>query len=118
MGCDYYIYTGLVIKYTHRDTEEEEFIELSKARGYYELDDYDSDDEDYDELVKDYIEKVLTSTKKPIDIYKNNQFVNEKMKNKYYNIIDAHINNIYNFSRIKFENIIEITKEEWREERE
>jgi len=88
MGCDYYILKVLHIYYNENDYLE---FELDRERCYYFYS-YDSDEENYDNKVNEYIKDILTPKMKPIILYSNNNFTNSLFETKYKTIIDNEIN--------------------------
>jgi len=110
MGCDYYV--AKVLEFTFNNNNYLE-IELELTNGYYWYN-YDQDEENYEEKVKEYIEECLTPKTQPIPIYKNNQFCNIKLEEKYKKMIDEELKK----NNCQWENIIEINKTEKRWERE
>jgi hypothetical protein len=109
MGCDYYIDKVLDIYYN--DTEFYS-IRLERTRGYY-FDMYDEDDEFYEEKMKKYIEETLISQTKPITIYQNNSFTNEKVEIKYKALVEKYINDYGK----TLSDIVKILKVEVRQDR-
>jgi hypothetical protein len=133
MGCDYYINVYLEIEHINGIS----YCELPLIRGYFcdlECGIYDSDDEEkdiyynseeYNELYTNMI-KLCLRPRKPIIIYNNNSFVEERFKNKYLPIIQnkldrININEYFRFTDTgNFTNINEIimiNKKELRYER-
>jgi hypothetical protein len=133
MGCDYYINVYLEIEHINGIS----YCELPTIRGYFsdlECGVYDSDDEEkdiyynseeYSELYTNMIKLCLTP-RKPVVIYCNNSFTNERFQDKYLQIIQNKLDkiNINEYSRFtdsgNFTNIneiIRINKKELRYER-
>jgi len=94
MGCDYFIVKSLDITYEDGISS----IELERTHEYYppydNLVDIDSDDDGYQEerdkawkLYREQCAKCLEVKRKPILIYKENKFVNDNVKNKYYDMV-------------------------------
>ena len=111
MGCDYYIIKRLKIEHS----SGVDFVELNRERCYFpehniESDDdsYDSDDSDdtldFDIKYKRYLEVTFV----PRILYQDWKWKNEKVKQKYIDMVYEklkHYNNAY-------DNIYQITKEE------
>ena len=110
MGCDYYILKVLHIYYNDNDYLE---FELDRERCYYFYS-YDSDEENYDNKVNEYIKDILTPKMKPIILYSNNNFTNSLFETKYKTIIDNEINK----NNMQWCHIHKIMKVEKRYERE
>jgi uncharacterized protein (DUF2164 family) len=111
MGCDYFIDTLLEIKLNN---DSETFtIFIYREKGYYYYNCYDSDNEDY-EIKKNENKEICLTTIKPIKIFIDNNFINEKLKNKYYNLIYDEINK----RNLNFNHIISVYKIEDRYERD
>ena len=85
MGCEYYICKYLGITFYNDNYIRN--ITLEKQNGYYHFT-YDSDNDDYDEKLKEYIKNCLTPKNDKIIIYENNYFKKELYKEKYKNIIE------------------------------
>lgn len=118
MGCDYYIYKYLKIKFSSIYILPL-YIELEKERGYFNFH-LDEDDDEYDKKYKKYVQETLTPNMLPIIIYEKNQFVNSKLENKYKLFIQEELNN-YNRryeNKIEWNDILDIVKIEIREERD
>ena len=102
MGRDYLIHIYLEIQHSNGIA----FYELPTIGGYYsniECGFYDSDyDEDnqyyripqYRELKKKYYEFCLTP-KKPLVIFENGEFINDKLKQKYLPMVINNLNHVY-----------------------
>jgi len=88
MGCDYYIVKVLHIYYNENDYLE---IELERERCYYFYS-CDSDEENYEEQINEYIKDILTPKMKPIILYSNNNFTNSSFEIKYKTIVVDEIN--------------------------
>jgi hypothetical protein len=88
MGCDYYILKVLYIYYNENDYLE---IELERERCYYFYS-CDSDEENYEEQINEYIKDILTPKMKPIILYSNNNFTNSSFEIKYKTIVVDEIN--------------------------
>jgi len=118
MGCDYYIYKYLKINFQGILPL---FIKIEEEKGYFNF--YlDEDDNNYEEKYEKYVKDILTSVMKPIIIYEKNEFINNKLENKYKLLIDKNIN-IYNSNQshdnnIEWKDILDIKKVEIRDERE
>ena len=54
MGCDYYIYTDLVVYYKN-GSNERTYIPLQHERGYYYDISVDSDEDGYDEKIQEQL---------------------------------------------------------------
>jgi hypothetical protein len=108
MGCDYYILKVLHIYYNETDYLD---IELNREKGYYYS--YDSDEENYEDKVSDYINDILTPKMKPIMLYENNNFIQPSFETKYKTIIDNEINK----NNMRWSHIHKIVKVEERYER-
>ena len=102
MGCDYYIKPYLEIQHVHGVS----YYDLPIVRGYYcELicGIYDSDDDknDYYYKSKEYqilsanMVKICLTPRKPVVIYSNNSFIEQKFEIKYLPIIQDKINKKY-----------------------
>jgi len=117
MGCDYYIYKYLKIKFNNNNFPL--FIQLEKDLGFFDFD-LDEDDPDYDKKYKKYIKQMLTPNMKPIIIYEKNQFANSKLENKYKFFIQEELNRFNNSheEKIDWSNILDVNKIETREERD
>jgi c-di-AMP phosphodiesterase-like protein len=88
MGCDYYIAKVLQIEYyTNTDVSE---IEVSRERGYYNIEgyNYDEDEDDYEEKVNMYIKNQLTPQMKPIILFSNSMFNKRTSEEKYSALIE------------------------------
>ncbi len=109
MGCDYYIVNVLYIYYNNNDYL---LIELERERCYYSFE-YDSDEDDYEEQLNNYVKKILTPQIKPITIYSDNHFHKLNYETKYKTIIENEMNQ-YN---IKWSDVTKIIKVENRYER-
>jgi len=98
MGCDFYINTYLEIQHIKGTS----YYDLKTKRGYYwdiEFDACDSDDDENDYYnSKEYknlyenMKKFCLTPRKPLVIYSNNSFINQKFENKYLPIIQDKIN--------------------------
>ena len=80
MGCDYYIVKELEIDFKCGGFPIH--IELECDQGYFHFS-LDEDDPDYEEQEKEYISSTLTPYMKPIVIYDETGFKNDKYENKY-----------------------------------
>jgi hypothetical protein len=118
MGCDYYIYKYLKIKFQNNLPL---YIQLEKDIGYFNFnEDDDDDDDEYDKNYTKYVKDILTPNMKPIIIYEKNQFVNSKLEKKYKILIEEELKS-YNKShenKIEWNDILDIKKIEIREERD
>lgn len=88
MGCDYYIVKQLKIDF--EDGDNYETIELNREREYFPdnvYNDIDSDDSDYEERLNKQYDEYLKVYYKPIVIYCNGAWKNEKIKNKYEKLV-------------------------------
>lgn len=112
MGCDYYISKYLYIKY--KDDKGTSFIQLERNGSYFYEPNIDCDDENYEKIMEDSIKEQLESKMEPIIIYENNKFSTINLKNKYEEIIKNEIKN----KEKNLEDILKITKNEMRYERE
>lgn len=132
MGCDFYISKYLEIEHENGIS----YYFLKFERGWYcdvGINWYDSDGEDDEhymakessKLYYDMINLCLTP-RKPVILYENSKFVSKEIEEKYLHLIEDRINNKYiqeNFSLkdtgnfTKIEEIIRITKKEYRYER-
>lgn len=110
MGCDYYITKQIVIYF---DDVTPIWITLETIEGYYYWS-YDEDAEDYEEKVKAYIKRTLTSSMEPIVIYENGSFKKPELETKYKTLIENEIKEIGK----QWTEIVRIKKEELRYERE
>ncbi len=115
MGCDYYVKKVLHIYYNDNEYLN---VELNRIRGYYN-DDGD-DDQDEDETMEDYLERVdeyfkyiLTPKMKPIVIYENKWFNKLSYKIKYISLIKNEINK----KKIRWTDITKVIKVEERQQR-
>jgi hypothetical protein len=108
MGCDYYIIKRLKIEHSSGI----DFIELDRERCYFPENngDYDSDDTDVDILLNKYYERYLEVTFVPRIIYENCEWKNEKIKEKYIDMVYEKLKHYNN----AFSNIDLIIKEEIR----
>lgn len=116
MGCDYYICKYLKINF---QSIMPLFIELERDSGYFYFN-LDEDEPDYDKKYKKYVKEMLTPSMKPIIIYEKNQFVNNKLENKYKLFVQEELN-MYNRShenKIEWKDILDIIKIETRYERD
>ena len=109
MGCDYYILKNLRI-YCENDYYLS--LEIDRERGYYHYV-YDSDDEDYETKVDEYIKKCLIPIMKPIILYNNNKFNKSNYETKYKSIVEKYMNDYGK----QFSDITKIIKVELRYER-
>ena len=99
MGCDFYIHTYIEIEHKNGMS----YYELPFSRGYYpeigsngydsDADD-DDDDDEYDNIYKMCKNYYLTPMK-PVIIFTNHSFANEKLKNKYLPILHDKIQGKY-----------------------
>ena len=110
MGCDYYILKVLHIYYNETDYLD---FELNREKGYYYYS-YDSDEENYEDKVSEYINDILTPKMKPIMLYENNNFIQPSFETKYKTIVDNEINK----NNMRWGHIHKIVKVEERYERE
>jgi len=111
MGCDYYIMKKLHIYFT-----ENEYIaiEINRERGYYHEDGLiDSDDENTEDIWKEYIRFTLTPKMKPIVLYDGKNWNISKSETKYKKLVDTAIEK----EKISWEQIYQIVKVEKREAR-
>lgn len=125
MGCDYYIIKELEI-YFQYSIYSPIRIELKRTNGYFNFN-IDSDDPQYEELEKEYINNKLTPNMKPIIIYEKNQFINgndhifieKKYEIKYKDMIDDRLKvyNKTNENKKEWKDIQKISKVERRYER-
>lgn len=117
MGCDYYIIKELEI-YFQYSIYVPICIELERNNGYFNFN-IDSDDPKYKELEEEYINNILTPSIKPIIIYEDNQFINEKYEIKYKYMIDNQLKlyNERNEIKKEYKDIRKICKVERRYER-
>jgi hypothetical protein len=103
MGCDYYIRKALIILLNDDTTLD---IELELERGYYG---WDFEDED-EEKVKQYKERILTPRMQPMVVYENNCL----LETKYKTLVEKKINQ----HGRQWTDIAQITKIEERYQRE
>ena len=101
MGCDYYIYKKLHIYYN-----EDEYLDIKvkTERGYFPDDgNIDSDDENADQQVAEYIQYILTPKMKPIILYDGEKWNKPETESKYKNIIEKSLkeHNLFMTSVIK-----------------
>ena len=117
---DYYVYKRLKIHHKNGIS----YITLtSEGYDFYIEPCVDSDDEDYDNKCKEWYDKYLVPDFEPVTIFKDQQFINEKLKNKYAKMIEKKIEKIKNNELHKndigtfsdFNEIILIEKVEMRE---
>jgi hypothetical protein len=113
MGCDYYIIKRLKIEHS----SGVDFIELDRERCYFPENDinndilnYDSDDTDADISLSKYYERYLKVTFVPRIIYTDYEWKNEKVEQKYIDMVYEKLKHYNN----AFSNIYQITKEEVR----
>ena len=111
MGCDYYI-TKVLYIYLADDVDSCR-INLETDRCYYSWH-YDEDEEDYEEKVREYKERVLTPVMKPIVIYEDHRFKTATLETKYKKLIEDELSEMGK----KWDKIVQIVKEEERYERE
>ena len=109
MGCDYYIIKFLRIYFENDDVLS---LEIDRESGYYYYA-YDSDDEDYETKVEEYIKECLTPNMESINIYCNNKFNKSNHETKYKSIVEKFMNE----RGRKFSDITKIIKVEERYER-
>jgi hypothetical protein len=102
MGCDYYIETELVI--CCKGQEKVKLIRLRVECGYFGYCEVDSDDEDCDEKYRHYVEMVLSRYKKEKLLFNNGQFITEKCRDKYSNMILDAINEEDPFNEEEYDN--------------
>lgn len=132
MGCDFYISTYLEIQHDNGIS----YYEFPSIRGNYcDLDcgicDSDEDEKDYYYNTTEYftlyenMKKMCLTPRKPVVIYSDNSFKDQKFEKKYLSIIHDKINKKYDkkYSRYKdtatftsIEQVIKITKKEDRYE--
>jgi hypothetical protein len=110
MGCDYYIEKLLRIYFDNAEFLDIELEKEKREYNYY----YDEDEEDYEEKVKEYINRCLTPEMEPIVIYRNHTFNRPLFETKYKTLIE---NKIAEHGK-KWENIVSVVKEEERYKRE
>jgi hypothetical protein len=119
MGCDYYIEKYLTIYYNDKSTT---YIPLSIDKGYFYYPDLDEDDVNYDKKYEEMIAEQLMSKMPPMVIYSNQQFLNEKLEQKYRSLIEGQFYNKYkingNDNCKGWTNIVRIIKKESRYERD
>lgn len=113
MGCDYYIIKQLKIE--HSDGIDT--IELDREKCYfpeYIFDDLDSDDSCYDKQCNEYLnrnfDEFLKVTYKPRVLFENYEWKNDRIKNKYIDMVFEKLKHYNN----AFDNIHSIIKEEVR----
>ena len=111
MGCDYYIIKRLKIE--HSDGIDT--IELDREQCYfnesiYDNSDIDSDDTYYNEKINEKIKKYLQVTYKPRVLLEDGEWKNERLRDKYIDIVYDKLKNYNN----AFSNINLIVKEEIR----
>lgn len=94
MGYDYCIVKILEVKYLNDDDDEEIIdIEIDKQNCYYYDENEDSNDsDDSDDSSKRY-EKYLKVNYIPRILFSDNKWKNEKIRQKYENVILNEINN-------------------------
>lgn len=112
MGYDYYISKYLYIKY--KDDKNTSFIELEREGSYFYEPNIDEDDENYEKIMEENIKEQLKSKMEPIIIYKNDKFSTVNLENKYKNLIENELKD----KKKNLEDILKITKNEMRYERE
>ena len=111
MGCDYYILKVLKISYKNAT---ESYIELDRQRMYYSYDPVcDSDDSDYESNYERYTDSLLKVTFVPICIYSDDSFKNERIEEKYRQVIHAHLID----RKCTYDDILDIYKAEIRHTR-
>ena len=104
MGCDYFIIKVLDI---YCENDDYLTLEIDRERGYYYYV-YDSDEDDYETKVNEYIKECLTPKMEPIIIY-DNKFNKSTYETKYKSIVENFIKNCgKNFSDIT--KIIKVVK--------
>lgn len=98
MGCDYYIIKQLEVKHINDDDEEEvSYIELERERCYFydEPDSQDSDDstdsESYNSRFNRKYSKYLEVNYQPRILFQNGKWKNEKVQDKYEDVIRGEI---------------------------
>jgi len=110
MGCDYYITKQLVIYF---DDVYSCSVVLETDRCYYSWS-YDEDEIDYEKKVSEYKKRVLTPVMNPIVIYEDHRFKTATLESKYKKLIEDEL-----LERgKKWDEIVQIVKEEERYERE
>lgn len=100
MGCDYYIYTGLRIKYYNTNTNDIDsaYVELSKDEHWFD------DNEDF----MSYEQEMESAVHADVILYENDSWKSTRAKSKYeWMVID----------KIKNRKIIEVVKCEAYERR-
>ena len=113
MGCDYYIAKNLFIYYKDKSSS---YIPLSRENCYFYYPDIDEDAEDYDKQYKVCINEQLKPRLPPMVIYSNHHFNSVILEEKYKGLIEKHFYN--NYTNKSWADIVNITKEEMRYERE
>lgn len=111
MGCDYYIIKELCIYYLH--TKNISYITLSSDNGYFYYPDLDEDHENYEKEYDKIIKNQLKPSMNPILVYKDNNFINTNLENKYKKLIEENFINKYTWNEVD-----KIIKVESRYERE
>jgi len=113
MGCDYYILKKLHIYYNENENEYLD-IKVKTERGYFQDDGMiDSDDENADQQVSEYIRYILTPKMKPIILYDGTQWNKPETESKYKTIIEQSLKE----HKIYMTSVIKIVKVEERMER-
>jgi hypothetical protein len=110
MGCDFYILKVLRIYYNDDQYLE---VEVNREKGYYDDYQFDEDSDDYEDLLNNYIEFVLTPKTEPIVIYKNGKFNKSSCELKYKTLVEAEIHK----HGKQWNNIVRVIKIEERRER-
>lgn len=89
MGCDYYIEKSLKIYYFSKNIYS--IITLERDTGYYYYPSMDEDDENYEKILAETIEDQLKPSMKPIIIYEDGIFKNNKLESKYKSMIEEQL---------------------------
>jgi hypothetical protein len=111
MGCDYYILKVLKIKY--KDSTDS-YVELDRQRMYYSYDPIcDSDDSEYESNYERYTDSLLKVTFVPVRIFSDDAFKNEKIEEKYRQVIHRHLID----RKRTYDDILDIYKAEIRQVR-
>ena len=111
MGCDYYIYKKLHIYYNENEYLD---IEIKREQGYYQEDGtIDSDDENSEDIWKEYLRFTFTPKIKPIILYDGTKWNKPEAALKYKNIIEKSLKEY----KMSMPNVIKIVKVEERQQR-